>query len=322
VKRVLITGGTGFVGANLARYALQAGHDVHLLVRRNHDPWRIQDLQSHLRRHVATLEDRDAVHSVLRDVRPDIVFHLAVHGAYSWQTDVDAIIRTNFLGTIALVEACVAAGCGVVVNTGSSSEYGYKDHAPRETELIEPNSHYAVAKAAATLYCRFSAEAHHLRIPTLRLYSVYGPYEDPRRLIPALLLRALEGNLPPMANPQTARDYVYIDDVVNAYWRAATAELSDSGAVYNVGTGMQTTLLDIVEVVRDLTGISAVPVWGALRDRAWDTNTWRSDPTRIMSELNWRAETDLATGLRRMLQWFSENPEIRKEYARRQNTAS
>src|SRR5206468_2482049 len=123
----------------------------------------------------------------IRAARPEWVFHLAAHGAYSWQTDLDRIMNTNFLATVQLIDACRAADCEAFVHAGSSSEYGFKASAPSEADALEPNSDYAVAKAAATSYGQLVARRDGFRAVTLRLYSVYGAFEDPRRLMPALV---------------------------------------------------------------------------------------------------------------------------------------
>lgn len=317
MKRVVITGATGFVGANLVRRLLHDGHDLNLLVRSDHASWRIDDILSDLRVCEADLGDPVAVHQAIRRIKPEWVFHLAVHGAYSWQTGLEEIVRTNILGTMNLVEACADAGAEAVVNTGSSSEYGYKDHAPSETELLEPNSHYAITKAAATLFCRFTAQRSGIRVPTLRLYSVYGPYEEPRRLVPALIVNGLRSRLPPLANPETARDYVYVDDVVDAYLCAAAIDVGDPGAVFNVGTGVQTTLRDIVQLTREMLNVADEPEWGSLADRTWDTTIWRSDAARIRTELGWTPRYDIRAGLDATIAWFRDHPALRGLYERR-----
>jgi nucleoside-diphosphate-sugar epimerase len=314
MSRAVITGATGFVGANLARRLLTDGEDVHLFVLPHHTAWRIRDIRGHVQLHDVDLEDRDAVHGAMRSIKPVRVFHLAAHGAYSWQTDVRRIVQTNLIGTINLVDASVDAGVETVVNTGSSSEYGYKDHAPVESEALEPNSEYAVAKAAATMFCRLAAQTRNVRIPTLRLYSVYGPYEEPNRLVPALVVRGLDRTLPPLANPDTARDYVYVDDVVDAYLRVARAPLSDPGAVYNVGTGTQTRLREIVDVARALLDVTTEPVWGTFDDRRWDTAMWKADTTRIRTEVGWSASHGLEAGLRETIRWFRDNDELQSYY--------
>src|SRR5436309_393229 len=214
MKRAMITGGAGFVGANLARRLVRDGLDVQVLVRPACDRWRIADLARELHVCEVSLEDREAVAREVRGFKPEWVFHLAAHGAYSWQDDVGRMVRTNLLGTIHMVEACLAVGFEALIHTGSSSEYGSKDHAPAEDEMVEPNSVYAVTKASATLYCGQVAKLRRAPIQTLRLYSVFGPFEAPARLIPRLVSCGLEGRLPPLAAPSTARDYVFVDDVV------------------------------------------------------------------------------------------------------------
>ena len=308
MKRVILTGGTGFVGANLARRLLRDGHEVHLLVRPGHQPWRIEDIRPDVRLHELHLHEAEAVARVASQVRPEWVFHLAAHGAYSWQTDWEQMVRTNIQGTMSLLSACLKTGFEAFVNTGSSSEYGFKDHAPAESEPLEPNSHYAVTKAAATLFCCHTARSERVHVPTLRLYSVFGPYEDPGRLVPKLIIHGLRGELPPLADPDVARDFVYVDDVVEAYLLAATVRTSEWGPIYNVGTGVQTTLREAVAVAREAMGIAAEPVWNAMPNRQWDANVWVSDSRKIRAQLGWQPHHRFAEGFRLMLDWFRQGP--------------
>ena len=307
---MLMTGGAGFVGANLARRLLHDGHELHLLIRPADNAWRLEPIRSEVHLHAVDLTDAEGVARVVAGVRPDWVFHLAAHGAYSWQTDVHRMVRVNIEGTIGLVEACLRSGFEAFVNTGSSSEYGFKDHAPAETEWLEPNSHYAVAKAAATLFCRYTAISRAVPLVTLRLYSVYGPYEEPARLMPTLVVRGLDGELPPLADPDIARDYVYVDDVVEAYLLAATRDGQEPGSVFNVGTGVQTSLRDAVTIARRVLGIAAEPAWGSMPNRSWDTTVWVADSRAIRTALGWAPRHDFETGFRRMVSWFADRLDI------------
>jgi len=308
MKRVILTGGTGFVGANLARRLLCDGHELHLLVRPGHQRWRIEDIRADVRLHELSLHDKDTVARLVSQIRPEWVFHLAVHGAYSWQTDWEQMVQTNIQGTMSLVSACLKTGFEALVNTGSSSEYGFKDHAPAESEPLEPNSHYAVTKAAATLFCRHTAQSQQVRLPTLRLYSVFGPYEEPGRLLPTLIMRGLNGELPPLADPAVARDFVYVDDVVEAYLLAATVPTSEWGPVYNVGTGVQTSLREVAAVAREIMSIAPEPVWNAMPNRTWDANVWVSDNRKIRAQLGWQPRHTFADGFRLMRDWFQQGP--------------
>ena len=315
MKRALVTGATGFVGANLAARLVADGHDVHLLARPGSDRWRLRGVEEHAPVREVDLTDGDAVDELVGAIAAEWVFHLAAHGGYSWQTDPRRIVATNVHGSLNVVEAALRVGFESFVNTGSSSEYGFKDHAPPETEWLEPNSYYAVAKASGTLLCSFVGRSRGVRMSTLRLYSVYGPYEQPGRLVPTLVLHALEGTLPPLVRPEIARDFVYVDDVVDAYLLAA--ECGSPGGVYNVGTGVQTTLGEAVEAARRVFGVAAAPQWGSMTERDWDTSVWVADSRKIRAELGWEPRDGFDDGLAKLGRWFGERPELRPRYAAR-----
>jgi len=304
-KCVLVTGASGFVGANLTRRLCDDGHDVTAAVRPGADLWRLEAPGSDSARPTVQpldVADDAAVARVVERLRPQWTFHLAAHGAYHWQTDTRRIFSTNLLGTVSLVEACRACGCEAFVNAGSSSEYGYKDHAPDEDEALAPSSPYAVAKAAASLYCRREASDSPMRACSLRLYTVYGPLEDPRRLLPRLLVHGLRGELPPLVSPEVAHDFVAVEEVVDAFLLAARE--APQGAVYNVGSGRQTTLREMVQIVCGALELELEPQWGSAPQRRWDTTTWLADPGRIGRELGWRSQMPLEDGVARMAHWL------------------
>jgi nucleoside-diphosphate-sugar epimerase len=316
-ESALITGAGGFIGANLARRLCAGAGDVHLFVRPQSDLWRLADLNEAETHHV-DLTDGDAVHALVKRIRPTYVFHAAAHGAYSFQSDVHRMVAVNVHGTMNLLKSCLESGFDGFVHTGSSSEYGFKDHAPHEDEHVEPNSDYAVTKAAATLYCRYVAQSRALNVTTMRVYSAYGPYEEPRRLIPTLVVKGLDGELPDLVSPKTARDYIHVDDVVDA---CIVAAASGNGLVYNLGTGVQTTLADAVATARKVMSVEAEPSWGSMPGRSWDTTSWVSNPRRLASELGWEARLDFESGLRRTVDWLRDTPGMLDLYRARQSAA-
>jgi UDP-glucose 4-epimerase len=305
--KALVTGAGGFVGANLAARLAAAGHDVVAWVRPESPTWRLDHLDE-IEVAPVDLLDGEAIEAGVEAARPDWVFHLAAHGAYSWQRDAERIMQTNLVSTVRLLSACQRHGFAAFVNAGSSSEYGFQDHAPSEDELPEPNSDYAVMKAAATLHCRFVAQRDDVHVVTLRLYSIYGPWEEPGRLMPTLVARGLEGRLPPLVSPDTPRDFVTSRDAERAFIQAAERTDLERGGVFNIGSGRQTTLREVVEVARAELGIAAEPEWGTEPQRSWDAAVWVADASKAREQLGWVAEDDLEAGFARLSAWLRENP--------------
>ncbi len=311
----LVTGAAGFVGARLVRRLLERDDEVHALVRPQSDLWRIEDLRDRLHIHRIDLAERSQLRSALERAQPESIFHVAAYGGHEWQKDSERIVRDNVTATAILLEEAINSRVRSIVYSGSSSEYGFKDHAPQEDEVLQPNSAYAVCKAAATHLCGLMARNRGTRITTLRLYSVYGPYEHPGRLIPALIVSGLlRGTLPPLTHPTIARDFVHIDDVVNAFLAAENGR-SEPGAIFNVGSGVQTTLADVVGEIRSLLSIAAEPQWGTMPDRIWDTSVWQSNPGKIRRILGWTPQVSLREGLQQTIEWFKSRPDLLQRYA-------
>lgn len=313
-RRVLVTGAGGFIGANLVRHLLAKDYDVIAVVRPRGSTWRLDRLRSAIRIETVDLSDWEASRSLLVRVRPDWIFHLAAFGAYSWQSERRRIYETNQLATVGLLEAAAAIELDAFITAGSSSEYGVKNHAPPEDETLEPNSDYAVSKAAATFATCLVARTLGMNAIVLRLYSAYGPWEDPNRLVPVLIAAALQGRLPVLADPTSARDFVYVDDVCQAFIAAAERAAEHRGQIYNVGSGIQTSLSEIVDTARSVFGIDAKPSWGTMASRKWDTDVWVANPDRARAELGWQAKTGLANGLQLFGDWLMSAGEHRSRY--------
>jgi nucleoside-diphosphate-sugar epimerase len=299
--KVFITGAAGFVGAALTRRLLTDGHEVHAIVKSTSAMWRLEAVKAHLRLHHVDLRDEAVLTELLKTIKPEVIYHLAAHGAYSHQSDADQIIQTNLLGSWNLLKATAAIDYLTFVNTGSSSEYGFKDSAMRETDYLEPNSYYSVTKGAQTLLCQLFSRAEQRSINTFRLFSAYGPLEEPSRLIPTVIRSSLAGEPLRLVPPEVARDFVYIDDVIEAFINVAKlGELR--GEIINVGSGVQSTVRDVVDNVFAATGKPVECQWGAMQPRIWDSKIWVADATKSYRLLGWRARTTLEAGLRKTVE--------------------
>ena len=309
-----MTGASGFVGACLARRLLAEGHELHLLLRRGHRSWRIEDIRQQVRVHEVDVHQEAERRALFSAAKPEWIFNLMAHGAYSRETDPYAMVQTNLIGTMRLLDTALAFGFRAFIHAGSSSEYGLKDHAPAEDEALQPNSPYAVSKAAATHHLQYSAGRHDAHVVTLRLYSVFGPFEEPTRLIPTLLAHGLRGRLPPLVDPGTARDFVYVEDVNDAFLAVAHAEHLPRASVFNVATGVQLTIGDVVTTARRLLDVKVEPTWGSMPARSWDTTRWVGDPSRLHRSVGWRPRHSFDAGLLETITWLRSRPALLNRY--------
>lgn len=302
----LITGATGFIGSVLLRRLLEQKQKVHLILRKESKTWRIDDLLDKVTVHTSNLLDLKELTEIVQKVNPNIIYHLATNGAYSYQKDANQIIETNILGTWNLLQACNTVSYDLFVNTGSSSEYGFKQFAMRETDILEPTSYYAVTKCAQTLLCSHIAKQENRPIVTIRPFSVYGPYEEPKRFIPTLMKALMYNNEMNLVAPDTARDQIYVDDMVDAYLKIDELK-NNPGEYFNIGTGVQSTIKEVVDTAIKVTKKTAQFKWGEMENRSWDTNNWVSDISKARQLLKWTPKISLDQGLKLTWVWFQSN---------------
>jgi dolichol-phosphate mannosyltransferase len=316
---VLVLGANGFVGANLFRRLLEARSDVvGTTTRRN--AWRLDGLPP------ATVVATDLLvgenlRRLLETFRPRTVFNLTAYGAYSFERDAPLIYRTNLELVVALTERLRGQNLAALVQAGSSSEYGDLADSPREDGPRLPNSHYSVSKAAAGDLLGYLGRKQGFPGINLRLYSIYGPWEDPSRLMPTLVMKGLEGSYPPFVDPDISRDFLYVDDACEAFADAALGMKPDLyGSSYNIGTGVRTSIAALAGLARDFYGLGADPAFATMPNRDWDLKGWACDPAKARQELGWTPRTPLRQGLELTTAWIRALPDL-ADYAKRSKKA-
>lgn len=300
---ILVIGASGFVGANLLRRCLATRSDVVGTVFSG-DCWRLRDVRA---TNLAYLNIRDPVSilSVVHRVQPKTIFDCSSFGAYFFEQDFERIHATNYLSLIRILEQVAPLGLAAYVHAGSSSEYGLNAAAPRESDRLIPNSHYAVSKAAAAQAITYYGKVRGVPVVNLRIYSVYGPYEDSSRLIPSVCEASLRGSLPVFGRADVSRDFVHVDDVAAAFADAALhMSPAISGESFNVGTGVKTSLAEVADLTRRLFGIASEPRFSQVAGRAWDVDDWYADATLTQEAVGWRSCIPLEEGLIATRDWW------------------
>lgn len=306
-KRVLVTGATGFIGANLVRRLIKEGQEVFVLIRKGSNLWRIEEIKSELKMFEAPLEDSERLAQVIEDIKPQVIFHLATYGGFSNQGEPDKIIGTNVAGTANLLAACIKTGFELFVNTGSSSEYGIKEHPMSENDATAPISEYGATKEAISLLLQRIAKSKNLNIVTMRPFAVYGYFEEGERLIPHIILSCLTNHDPRLSTPRSVRDFIFIEDLVDGYM--ATMEKKDiAGEIFNLGSGVQYSIGDIARFAIELSGKSLRPVYGIRPStQKVEPTTWVADISKAKDRLGWEPKHDIRKGLSKSIEWFKAN---------------
>lgn len=300
VGPIVVIGAGGFIGSNLMA-ALRNSRDDVIGFSRARFSWR----QSALGLETDIFEvQQSSLIGELQRIKPQTVFNLSAYGAYPDQQDLGRSVEVNIGLTRQVVDWCSQEGA-ILVHAGSSSEYGSNSDGPLESGGAFPNSVYAVTKLAGTQLVQFAAVVEGARASVLRLYSVYGPFEEPRRLIPALVREGARKRLPVFGMPSTSRDFIFISDVVEAFCEVAFAlSRSKVPPILNIGTGRSTTLQEVAETAGKVFGISDGPVFGPnLRD--WDVGLWRATTDLARETIGWKAKVSFETGLRITRDWYA-----------------
>lgn len=258
IHKALITGGTGFVGSNLARRLVRDGWQVGIITIPNDNLDQIKDFADQVKLYVHD-GSTDRMQSIVAEARPDVVFHLAsLFLSEHISSDISRLVSSNVLFGTQLLEAMAAQGCSKIVNTGTSWQH-------YENKPYSPVNLYAATKQAFEDILQYYVEARGVQAITLKLFDTYGPNDPRPKLFHLLGEIAREGTTLAMSPGEQMIDLVHIDDVVRAFVIAAErliAGESQGHEQYGVSSGKPMKLRDIVETYSAVTGCKLAIAWG------------------------------------------------------------
>jgi UDP-glucose 4-epimerase len=302
--RVLVTGGAGFIGSHVADALAARGDEV--VVVDDLSTGRADRLDSGVVLHKLNITDAPALAAVMASSRAELVCHLAA------QIDVRKSVaapaedaQANVVGTVNVLEAAREVGARVVFASSGGALYGRDAPIPSLEDILPlPESPYGIAKYCAEQYIGLYNRLHDTSHSVLRLANVYGPRQDPAGeagVITIFCASALAGTQPTIYGDGTqTRDYVYVGDVVEAFLAAA-----DRGrpGTWNIGTGVEISVLDLVEIIAGIAGHPVAPGFAAARPGELSRSAVAAD--RAAAELGWQTRTPLAGGVRRTYEWIA-----------------
>lgn len=291
-KRVLVTGASGFLGMALVHRLIQTGAQVYGVSRRN------QEDGSGIKWLTGDLTDEKTARMIVAEAKPHIVYHLAGYadGARDLRL-VESTFEQNALLTVHLLTAVAEHGCERFVYAGSMEEPD-----PFDATAL-PNAPYSAAKWVGTVYTRLFHRLYKLPTVALRIFLTYGPGPQLRtKLIPYTIATLLEGRSPEVSSGARLVDIVYIDDVVDAFVKAAAAD-SAVGETVEVGGGARYSLRQIVEAAAKAVGGGVQVSFGTVPDRP-DEMMPTADIERSLRLLGWRPQITLDEGMKRTVAWY------------------
>ncbi|HEX3663287.1 MAG TPA: dTDP-glucose 4,6-dehydratase [Acidobacteriaceae bacterium] len=328
---ILITGGAGFIGSNFAlQWLKHVGSPVVNLDRLTYagNPKNLDSIQRdtrHLLVH-GDICDAELIGTVLREHRPRALVHFAAESHVDRSIVApDAFIRTNVEGTFTLLERVKSYWTGLddaekrafrFLHVSTDEVYGSlgpNDPAFAETTPYAPNSPYAASKAASDHLVRAYHHTFGLPVLTTNCSNNYGPFQFPEKLIPLMILNALEGKpLPVYGDGANVRDWLFVEDHCTAI--RTVLERGRVGETYNIGGNSEKKNLDVVHTICDLVDEMTHGTPGTRRklityvkDRPGHDRRYAIDATKITQELDWRPDEQFESGLRRTVRWYLDN---------------
>lgn len=307
-KRILVTGGSGFIGSHLVHRLLSMNAEVAVTVRYGNimKNERLRDCWDDIRVIEADLRNRGALSFGVSEFRPEIVLHLAAYNHVGQSfLQVEECFDVNAKGTANLLDVCGDAERFVYMST--SEVYGHQTEVPfRETMCPEPISPYAITKYAGELYCRMKQRiGGDTSVIILRPFNTFGPYQSAKAVIPELIINCLRGEPVRTTGGEQTREFNYVDNITDGLIAAAGYQ-GEIDEVMNLASGEEVSIRDLVEKIARLTDTKSKVEIGSLPYRP--TEIWRmfADSTRAREALGWKPTIGLDEGLKRTVEWLRD----------------
>ncbi len=305
--RVLVTGASGFVGSHLVRLLANEDVQVGILIRPNGNPRRIRDVLPALNVFHGDLRDPSSVADALSAFQPECLVHLAWQGVGNGERNDIGQLENLSLG-LGLLKAAQAAGCHTYVGVGSQAEYGACRDVISEETPASPTTIYGLTKLCHCFQARDFCAGGGMRFVWLRLFSSYGPDDDPNWMIPYVIRALLRGEVPSLTRGEQEWDYVHVRDVASAI--LAVLQCDKARGIYNLGSGDAATLRSTIEYIRDLIDPLLPLGFGQVPYRPDQVMFLQADISRLVADTGWHPGIRLQDGLREVVDSYKGTPSV------------
>lgn len=314
-KQVLVTGAGGFIASHLVEKLASSGARVRALVRYNSSGFAgfLQNPPADLRGNITVipgdLRDRETVQKAADGM--EIVFHLGalISIPFSYHHP-DAVVETNILGTMNVLQVCRAIQTPRVIHTSTSEVYGSAITVPiDENHPLQGQSPYSASKIAADKLAESFYCAYGLPVVTVRPFNTYGPRQSARAVIPSIICQVLSRDVLHIGSQITTRDFTFVSDTVDGFVKAAEAPKTAEGQVFNLGTGTEISIGDLARMIIKLADrrVEIIVDEDRLRPQKSEVTRLLSNNTRARQQLGWQPQVSMEAGLLQTMVWIQEN---------------
>lgn len=297
-KKILISGASGFIGKNLIAKLSRSDYQLFGLVNSQKDTLPINEYS-------VDLKDFNNLQKTINHIKPDFVFHLGalVDLSRDFRTARNCI-ETNIMGTINLLECLNDFPPQHLIFLSTEEVYGDGQIPYKEDQPLRPPSPYAISKIAGEQLCQLYAGQNN-KTTILRVGTVYGPWQPVRRFIPSIIIKALADEEILLGTGKKKRDYIFIDDVVEALILSLKRK-GEPIEIINVGGSKSIQLKTLVDQIKAISKSKAIIVYNSYPDRVLEADEWLSDNQRAAELLNWQPTTTLEEGIRKTINFYRE----------------
>lgn len=302
--RVLLTGAAGFLGSYVLQRLIDSGQEIAVLIRPDSDCWRISTPLDQVTRITADFSAIEGARRAISAFAPDTVLHLGWKGVAA--RDRNAPYQPeNLRWTTALARFSADIGVETWLGLGSQAEYGPHRERISENTPTKPTTLYGRIKLESGINAQRICTQAGLRFAWIRVFSTYGPKDNPDWMVPSLVLQLLRGQSPALTEATQIWDFLYASDAAEAICRVA--EEPKASGIFNLGSGEARSIRCVAETIRDLIDPRLRLGFGQLRYREDQIMFLQTDVSRLREVVGWRPDTSLIDGLRQTIEWFREH---------------
>jgi len=295
MSRVLVVGAAGYLGGFLTRRLLLDGMDVHIMIRKTTDLSRIHDV---LKDVTVNHIEQGPLQAKIATISPNFIINLLRHGP---SNDENQMIESNIKMTTELLNASANLDLTCFIHTGSSLEYGPKATRIHESDLPEPTTFFGATKISATKLCQQYASETGKNVVILRPFLVYGPNDKSTRFIPTAIESVINHRPLSITPDKYKRDWVFIDDVIDAYMAVLYSKRDWTGEIINIASGVQYSAIEIVTMIQKIVGQKNIIEKDGFAPRSFDTTSWVADISKAKRILDWAPKNTLYQGLQKTI---------------------